>query len=197
MKEIYETLIESYQSDKVGISNDFLSEGLALGLKTNLLALFEKKVMTSAGTGNENIVLKDTSVRSDKIYWLDKNHDDPFENTFFVLMDDFIAYLNETCFTGIRSYEFHYALYEKGCFYKRHFDRFRNDDRRLFSMIMYLNTNWQTLDGGELNIFHKDGSQQQISPSGGRSVFFKSDQLEHEVLETNVPRLSITGWLKR
>ncbi|MBK8545955.1 MAG: 2OG-Fe(II) oxygenase [Saprospiraceae bacterium] len=197
MKEIYESLIESYQSDNIGISNEFLNKDLALGLKTNLLALFEKKVMTSAGTGNENIVLKDTSVRSDKIYWLDKNHDDPFENTFFVLMDDFIAYLNETCFTGIRSYEFHYALYEKGCFYKRHFDRFRNDDRRLFSMIMYLNTDWKTKHGGELNIFHKDGSQQQISPSGGRSVFFKSDQLEHEVLETNVPRLSITGWLKR
>ncbi|MBP6695451.1 MAG: 2OG-Fe(II) oxygenase, partial [Saprospiraceae bacterium] len=126
MKEIYESLIESYQSDNIGISNEFLNKDLALGLKTNLLALFEKKVMTSAGTGNENIVLKDTSVRSDKIYWLDKNHDDPFENTFFVLMDDVIAYLNETCFTGIRSYEFHYALYEKGCFYKRHFDRFRN-----------------------------------------------------------------------
>ena len=112
-------------------------------------------------------------------------------------MDDFVQYLNETCYTGITSYEFHYAMYEKGSFYKRHLDRFRNDDRRLFSMITYLNADWQEGDGGELSIFHDDGQTQNISPTNGKSVFFKSDELEHEVLKTIVPRMSITGWLRR
>lgn len=197
MKKIYETLIESYQSDKVGMTDSFLNDRLANGLKNNLLTLVEEKKMTQAGTGNSTSILKDSAIRSDKIYWLDKQHNDPNENEFFVIMDAFVSYLNETCYTGIKSYEFHYALYEKGCFYKKHFDRFRNDDGRIFSMIMYLNNEWKKNDGGELNIYHEDGSQQQISPSGGKSVFFKSDELEHEVLETNIPRMSITGWLRK
>lgn len=197
MKKIYETLIESYQSDKVGMTDSFLNDRLANGLKNNLLTLVEEKKMTQAGTGNSTSILKDSAIRSDKIYWLDKQHNDPYENEFFVIMDDFVSYLNETCYTGIKSYEFHYALYEKGCFYKKHFDRFRNDDSRIFSMIMYLNNEWKKNDGGELNIYHEDGSQHQISPSGGKSVFFKSDELEHEVLETNIPRMSITGWLRK
>lgn len=197
MQKIFETLIETYLVDKVGISEHFLSETLSGQLKANLLNLFAKNELVTAGTGNENTILKDIAIRSDKIYWLDKSHDDPHENAFFDLMDDFVLYLNKTCYTGITSYEFHYAMYEKGSFYKRHLDRFRNDDRRLFSMITYLNADWQEGDGGELSIFHEDGQTQNISPKNGKSVFFKSDELEHEVLKTLVPRMSITGWLRR
>jgi SM-20-related protein len=197
LQKIFETLIETYLVDKVGISEHFLSDKLSADLKVNLLTLFAKNELLTAGTGNENTILKDTAIRSDKIYWLDKSHDDVHENAFFVLMDDFVRYLNETCYTGITSYEFHYALYEKGSFYKRHLDRFRNDDRRLFSMITYLNADWKEGDGGELSIFHDNGAVQNISPMSRKSVFFRSDELEHEVLETMVPRMSITGWLRR
>ncbi|MBK8625607.1 MAG: 2OG-Fe(II) oxygenase [Saprospiraceae bacterium] len=197
MQQVFETLIETFLTDKVGISKHFLSETLSLQLKSNLLGHLAQNDLITAGTGNENTILKDTAIRSDKIYWLDKTHNDPHENAFFALMDEFVSYLNETCYTGITSYEFHYALYEKGSFYKRHLDRFRNDDRRLFSMITYLNPDWKEGDGGELSIFHDDGQTQNISPMNGKSVFFRSDELEHEVLQTLVPRMSITGWLKR
>lgn len=197
MQKIFETLIETYLRDKVGISEHFLSDTLSADLKVNLMTLFAKNALLTAGTGNESTILKDTAIRSDKIYWLDKSHDNVHENAFFVLMDDFVRYLNETCYTGITGYEFHYALYEKGSFYKRHLDRFRNDDSRLFSMITYLNNDWKEGDGGELSIFHDDGQTQNVSPTNGKSVFFKSDELEHEVLKTLVPRMSITGWLKR
>lgn len=62
-------------------------------------------------------------------------------------------------------------------------------------MIMYLNSDWQIDDGGELCIYNEDDCQ-HISPTQGKSVFFKSDELEHEVLLANKPRMSITGWLK-
>ena len=62
-------------------------------------------------------------------------------------------------------------------------------------MIMYLNAGWVKADGGQLRIHH-DGSFQNISPINGKTVFFKSSELEHEVLPTNKPRMSITGWLK-
>jgi SM-20-related protein len=63
-------------------------------------------------------------------------------------------------------------------------------------MIMYLNTDWQLADGGELRIHHHNNHQQNISPENGRTVFFKSSELVHEVLCTQKSRMSITGWLK-
>jgi SM-20-related protein len=47
--------------------------------------------------------------------------------------------MNETCYAGITGYEFHYAFYEEGSFYKRHVDQFQNNQGREFSMITYLN----------------------------------------------------------
>lgn len=195
MQQIFNTLIDSFIDNKVGIAAEFLNKSLAANLKGNLTDLYAAKQMVSAGTGNETQALHDKLVRSDVIYWLDRKHNDPHENDFFDLMDLFVAHLNSTCYTGITGYEFHYALYEKGSFYKKHLDQFRNNDSRQYSMIMYLNADWQQADGGELCIHHA-GSIQTISPVNGKSVFFKSSELQHEVLLTHKPRMSITGWLK-
>jgi SM-20-related protein len=62
-------------------------------------------------------------------------------------------------------------------------------------MIIYLNEDWNDKDGGELCIYIDDNFL-KIAPKDGISVFFKSSELEHEVLKTNKPRMSITGWLK-
>jgi SM-20-related protein len=63
-------------------------------------------------------------------------------------------------------------------------------------MISYLNSNWKEGDGGELLIHQELGSNQKISPIQGKTIFFKSDELLHEVLITQKTRMSITGWLK-
>ena len=196
MKEIFDSFIESYLDNDVGIVNNFLTEKLAQDLSNNLNQLYSLDMLKNAGTGNENEILIDNTIRKDRIYWLDRCHNDQFENEFLDLIDEFVLYLNQTCYTGIKSYEFHYALYEKGSFYKRHLDEFKNNDSRQFSMITYLNVGWVLADGGELVVYH-DQDAQNISPNNRKSVFFKSSDLEHEVLETQVPRLSITGWLKR
>jgi SM-20-related protein len=62
-------------------------------------------------------------------------------------------------------------------------------------MIMYLNDDWKENDGGVLCIHHQNRIE-KISPVSGKSVFFKSSELEHEVLVSNKLRMSITGWLK-
>jgi len=195
LQKIFNTLIDSFIDNKVGIAEDFLSKSLASHLKENLTALFSKKMLRSAKTGNDALTVQNTLVRGDKIYWLDRKHNNTYENDFFDLMDSFVSYLNMTCYTGITGYEFHYTLYEKGSFYKKHFDQFGNNESRQYSMIMYLNTDWHEEDGGELRIHH-DSSMQNISPVNGKSVFFKSSELEHEVMLTNKSRMSITGWLK-
>lgn len=195
LNSVFDCLIDSFVANRVGLAENFLSAPLAAQLKENLIALYSGKQLLPAGIGNDALTVHDHLIRSDKIYWLDRRHNDPHENAFFELMDRFIRYLNSTCYTGISGYEFHYALYEKGAFYKKHLDQFRNNQSRAYSMIMYLNAGWQEADGGELRIYHAD-QVQTIAPRNGKCVFFKSSELEHEVLCTHRPRLSITGWLK-
>lgn len=196
MENSFETLIASYIKNKVGISEHFLSDELANHLKENLLLLNRNNQLLAAGTGNDKKLVYNAKIRSDTIYWLDKKHDNQHENAFFVQIENFILYLNESCFAGITGYEFHYSLYEKGSFYKKHLDQFQDNSSRQFSMISYLNTNWKSKDGGEL-LIHQANNNQKINPTQGKTVFFKSNELEHEVLQTNERRMSITGWLKR
>lgn len=196
MQNSFDTLINSFIENKIGIADDFLSDSLALHLKENLTDLYSANQLMSAGTGQDTGTGHNKSFRSDIIYWLDREHNNVHENLFFDLMDEFVHHLNDTCYTGIHSYEFHYTLYETGSFYKKHLDQFRNNDSRKYSMIMYLNDAWQEKDGGELCIHHKNQPLQHIAPTNGKSVFFQSNELAHEVLITNKPRMSITGWLK-
>ena len=196
MEASFETLIASYINTKVGISENFLSNELSNHLKQNLLSLNHNHQLLPAGTGNDNKLVHNAKVRSDTIYWLDKKHNNVHENAFFVQIEAFILYLNQSCYAGITDYEFHYSLYEKGSFYKKHLDQFQDNSSRQFSMISYLNSNWQTQDGGEL-LIHQLGNNQTIAPTQGKTIFFKSNELKHEVLETKERRMSVTGWLKR
>lgn len=192
----FEILIDSYIKTKVGISNSFLDSALAGHLKNNILHLHQQRLLEDASTGNEKLRVINDKIRGDTIYWLDRKHNDPYENEFFDRIDAFILYLNKSCYTGITGYEFHYTLYEPGTFYKRHKDQFKNNSSRQFSIISYLNEDWKLEDGGQLLIQLTDG-EQLINPTNGKTVFFKSNELEHEVLNTTKNRMSITGWLKK
>lgn len=195
MEHAFETIINSYLENNVGLKNDFLNDTLSTNLKENLLHLLANEQMKAASIGSQSNLTTNKLIRSDIIYWLDRKHNNIHENSFFDLIDNFIIYLNRTCFTGITSYEFHYAYYDKGSSYKRHLDQFKCNKDRAFSMIMYLNSDWIPADGGQLCIYNL-GDTQIISPTNGKCVFFKSSELEHEVLLSFKPRMSITGWLK-
>ena len=191
----FEEIISSFSEKRVGISNDFLTIELASNLKNRLLSLYANEALELAKVGNDHLLSHNKEIRNDKIFWLKKQDNNKYEHVFFDLIDAFVSYLNSTCFAGIKSYEFHYAIYEKGAFYKKHIDQFKSDESREFSMIIYLNEGWTVGDGGELKIFHQTNIQ-VISPKNKKCVFFKSNELPHEVLPTNVSRMSITGWLK-
>ena len=179
----------------MGTQTHFLSDELSACLRNQLLSLQADGRMKAAGIGNKSKLQVSDEIRSDTIYWLDRKHNNIYENLFFTQIEAFIKYLNRTCYAGITGHEFHYAYYDIGSFYKKHLDQFQNDQNRAYSMIFYLNPSWETVDGGELCIYQKEGIQ-LISPLEGTCVFFKSDELEHEVLLNYAPRLSITGWLK-
>ncbi|MEO7923084.1 MAG: 2OG-Fe(II) oxygenase [Chitinophagaceae bacterium] len=196
MNNFFDTLIESYIGSKLGIDNHFLTDKLSKGLQQNILQLQKDKMMTPAGIGNQERKDNKQKTRSDMIYWMDKEHENVFEQEFLELAEDFIGHLNSTCYTGINSYEFHYAVYEEGSYYKRHTDQFQDDNNRKFSLISYLNEDWLEEDGGQLLVY-QENEVQKIIPHSRKAVFFKSDEMEHEVTRANRSRMSISGWLKQ
>lgn len=195
MKAQFEELVESFIDKKVGIDTGFLSTLLAKNLQNNIRRFNSEGSMIQAGTGNAAVRQKQT-FRSDKIYWMDKKSKNTDELAFLDQVEAFIGYLNASCYTGINSYEFHYALYDEGSCYKRHRDQFNNDSGRKYSLVSYLNDDWTEEDGGLL-LIHQDGNTQSIIPNAQKAVFFKSDEMEHEVTVAGRQRMSITGWLKR
>lgn len=194
MNERFEELIDSFIQKKVGVSDNFLSTELAALLQSNLQKLYDEGNLAQAGISATKLI--DHTIRKDKIYWIDKKNKNLAELEFLAFIDEFISYLNKTCYTGINAYEFHYAVYEEGSYYKRHKDQFKNNSQRKFSLISYLNNDWIDTDGGHLMIYTDDKSE-SILPVIKRSVFFQSDELEHEVAIAKRMRMSVTGWLKR
>lgn len=89
--------------------------------------------------------------------------------SIFEKINSFIEYINKTCFAGIVTKEFHYAVYPQGSFYKKHIDTFQNDDRRTISVVCYLNQDWQDCFGGQLKLYLKDQTQ-EIFPTDGKIV---------------------------
>ena len=102
-----------------------------------------------------------------------------------------------------------YAYYPSGGFYRRHRDAVPGSASilRCYSLLLYLNQNWQKEDAGQLRMhfdsggdFLPDGEEPNyldVDPKAGTLVLFKSDQVPHEVLDTNSERLAVVGWYNR
>ena len=193
----FETLINGLMDKGFGCCDSFLDTTVLEGLRANLLRHYEKGEMQPAGVGRKFDYAKNTEVRGDVIRWIEPKTDNPHERAFLYKLERFIHHLNDTCYTGINGYEFHYAYYSAGSFYKKHLDRFKSDRGREFSFVLYLNEDWQEENKGTLTLY-LENEELSISPVAGRVVFFRSDQTEHEVqASVDRPRLSIAGWLKR
>lgn len=193
----FEILISEVIDRNYGICDDFLDEKLLTGLRTNLLDLHADGVMHPAGIGRHFDFKKNLDVRGDVIRWIEEDSTDPYERELMGKIRDFIHYLNATCYTHLNQMEFHYAFYESGSFYKRHLDQFKSHRGRKFSLVIYLNEDWQESDGGNLRLYLDGERVEDVFPVAGRAVFFKSDELEHEVMSSiQRTRISIAGWLK-
>ncbi|PKQ45897.1 2OG-Fe(II) oxygenase [Confluentibacter flavum] len=197
---LYEAIISDILSKKYSIVEDFFSTEDVTILRQSLLKKHEENAFKKAAIGNrfEETVVR--SIRGDVILWMEEAKADASELLFFNKINSLINYLNKTCFLGILHKEFHYALYPKGTFYKRHIDTFQNDDRRKLSFVCYLNEDgWLPENGGELVLYLNENGEETekiIYPFPGRVVIFESQIIEHEVRPVNTERLSITGWLK-
>ncbi|MFD2571323.1 2OG-Fe(II) oxygenase [Spirosoma soli] len=199
METLFEPIIDGILTKGYGVQDDFLLPEEVAALASRLHSRRAVGQFRAAGIGNQQVTVE-SQIRGDEILWLEEATATPDEAAFLQRIGEFVDYVNRTCYLGLRDYEFHYALYPPGTFYKRHLDQFRSDSRRKLSVICYLNTDWQPTDGGQLALYvpQPGGSEETItiSPAGGRLVCFESGRLEHEVLPATRERLSVTGWLK-
>jgi SM-20-related protein len=197
LNPVYESVIAGLMEHKYSIADSFFTKEEVLALRESLQRKYEEDAFKKSAIGNQSKEKVIGEVRGDFILWLDESNVDGAEGTFFSRINDFINYLNRTCFMGITDKEFHYAVYPEGTFYKRHLDTFQNDSRRKLSIVCYLNDeDWKPEYGGELAIYFENQPPLDIYPLQGRMVIFESQVLEHEVKPVKKKRLSITGWLK-
>ena len=172
LNEKYEFLINGLIEDEFGMLEEFFPRELLLNLRSNAEQYYQLGLMAPAGIGRKFSYEKNAKVRGDLIRWIDNNSDDQYEKAFLESVHDFISYLNQSCYTGINDFEFHYANYKPFNFYKRHLDQFKSDKGRKFSLVMYLNEYWQEEDGGNISLYPEGNDPVNIYPVNGRVVFF-------------------------
>ncbi len=176
------------------VIDNFISNQLFQRIQHYFQALYEEQEFSKAAIGTQADRQVASTIRGDFIYWLDRQQDHQLA-PLFALLDKLVDRLKQNLFLSIADYEFHFAIYPPGTHYEKHIDQFHGKNNRLISVLIYLNEDWKPKNGGELKIYRSDGEELLIAPLAKRLVMFRSDTVEHEVMVTNAPRKSLTGWL--
>lgn len=168
-------------------------------LSTDLLAYQQSMAVAHfkhAGVGRGGEYLKNPFVRTDAICWI--TGESLAGQQWLDWTSALQQALNRRLFLGLFSFESHFAHYEPGAYYKRHYDAFRGQANRVLSVVAYLNPGWLAADGGELVLYKDDQDQNglKVLPLMGTLVTFLSEEFPHEVLPARRDRYSIAGWFR-
>ena len=176
--------------------NIFLSQDLtrALAAECRKRAAEGELAPAAVGRGPSSEIRE--GIRGDHIQWIEPGQAQVCDS-YLGLMDSLREALNRGLFLGLEDFESHFAMYRPGACYLKHVERFRDDDRRMVSAVVYLNDAWLPEHGGQLRMYLNDAEQYDVVPVGGCLVVFLSGEVPHEVLPANRERLSLTGWFRR
>ncbi|MGG7651333.1 2OG-Fe(II) oxygenase [Pseudomonas sp. ES4] len=173
---------------------------LPLGLTRELAAECRKRAaegeLAPAAVGRGATSEVREGIRGDHIQWIERGQALACDS-YLDLMDSLREAMNRGLFLGLEDFESHFALYPPGAFYLKHVDRFRDDDRRMVSAVVYLNDAWLPEHGGQLRMYLDESLEHDVVPAGGCLVVFLSGEVPHEVLPATRDRLSLTGWFRR
>ncbi len=145
---IFTQIIDALVSDGYIVIDNALDNSLARNLKVTAQNISNFK---DAGISSKNIQNK--SRRRDKIKWLDE--DNASQSQYLEFTKKLQAHLNKELFLGLKYYESHFSIYDKGDFYEKYFDTFKGSKNRVITTVYYLNEIWNKKDGGELLIYDK------------------------------------------
>lgn len=174
----------------------FAPESLTLELANECRARAARGALAPASIGRGSAQAVREGVRGDHIEWLEMGQSVVCDR-YLTVFDALRRALNEGLYLGLEDYESHFALYPPGAFYRKHVDRFRDDDRRAVSAVLYLNEGWRADQGGALRLYLQGGEVHDVLPQAGCLAVFLSADIPHEVLPATRERLSLTGWFRR
>ncbi|MFJ2366198.1 2OG-Fe(II) oxygenase [Pseudomonas sp. NPDC087697] len=176
--------------------NIFLPQALTLELAAECRKRAAEGELAPAAVGRGPFSEIREGIRGDHIQWLEPGQVDACDS-YLGLMDSLREAMNRGLFLGLEDFESHFALYPPGAYYLKHVDRFRDDDRRMVSAVIYLNDGWLPKHGGQLRMYLEGRAPHDVVPTGGCLVVFLSGEVPHEVLPATRERLSLTGWFRR
>jgi SM-20-related protein len=194
-RRLLDRMVEELRADGISVSDGFLPPADVRALAECAALRRSRGEFLEARIGADRSLQRREDVRGDLICWL-AGTVFPAETEVLGALEQLRLCLNEGAYLGLLDLEIHYAWYPPGAVYARHVDRPRGRSARRVSLALYLNEDRSPTDGGALRIQGDDGRFRDIEPVGGRLVLFLSESREHEVLLTQLPRLSLTGWFR-
>lgn len=191
---VFEQIVDDLAEKGFSVTDSFLDNNeinaiLSVDEFKNRMLHFKK-----AGIGNSASLKINESVRGDYISWLDTKNAHISISVYVSRLKALQVYLNKTLFLSLKDIELHLTSYSVGSYYSRHVDQFKQQDHRKISVILYLNRDWRSEQGGQLRVYSQN-NEIDIFPVAGRLVCMRSDLIEHEVLPSSRERLSVTGWM--
>jgi SM-20-related protein len=192
----YQTLIDTIHKNGWSSHDIFLPEALTIELAAQCAALKISGALTPAQVGRGTRQAAQPEIRTDQIQWLTAGQS-PACDQYLAIMETLRIALNRSLYLGLDAYESHFACFEPGAFYLQHLDRFRDNDARTVSVVVYLNANWLPEHGGALRLHPAGLCTQDVAPCASRLVMFLSADMRHEVLPATRDRLSLAGWFTR
>jgi SM-20-related protein len=188
-------LVEDLRVQGMAVRDGFLASSAWRALAGCAATRRGRGDFAAARVGAGRTLERREEIRGDFTCWLTPPLFDP-EVRLLEMLERLRLELNRGGIPGLFDLELHYAWYPPGAGYARHIDRPENRDARVISLLLYLNEDWASDDGGALRCFDGVRQPRDIQPIGGRLVAFLSEGLEHAVLPARRPRLSLTGWFR-
>ncbi|KGI77766.1 2OG-Fe(II) oxygenase [Oleiagrimonas soli] len=192
----FQPVAEAIERDGWCVCDDLFDPALIEALADECRELDALSRLKPAAVGRGGRRRLAAAVRSDRTHWLDDTFSEA-QTAFLARMLSLRDALNRRLLLGLHELEAHYAVYPAGAYYDRHRDRFRDDDARVLSTVLYLNRDWSEADAGHLRLYLPDGTHHDVLPQTGRLALFLSADFDHEVLAPTRPRMSIAGWFRQ
>ena len=190
-------VVDTIATQGYAIAANFLDPATVAALRANALRFERASSLVPAAVGRGADRIERAAIRGDRIRWLEEATDDSGERSLRDALEALRLAANRELQLGLFAFEGLYAIYPAGAGYARHLDRFRDDNARVLSIVLYLNDRWSDEDGGMLRLHVTRDRSIDAIPQAGTLVAFLSDRFVHEVLPARRERFSIAGWFRR
>jgi SM-20-related protein len=174
------------------VRDGFLGGELAAAVRAQAVAMARAGALQPAGIRRGGDHRLDASVRGDRITWVSREDARGPLGEVWGRFEALGAAVSEGAWLGLRRFDLQLAHYAPGARYARHVDAFPGDDNRRVTAILYLNSDWRSAHGGQLRLYTP--APLDVEPLADRLVVFRSERLEHEVLESHADRFAVTAW---